>query len=130
MAGKKQDAAKRSAVKPDEKEGINSWVCVSDEEYESFLKKLAACSKPKQFKTIICSKQGVRALVLYDPEKKVFFEKSTGRKVQRFEIPPGCEIAHMSEVGRALLVGGEHFQQVFNRTVTASMMRNGVNGHH
>ncbi len=130
MAGKKQDAVKRSAVKPDEKEGINSWVCVSDEEYESFLKKLAACSKPKQFKTIICSKQGVRALVLYDPEKKVFFEKSTGRKVQRFEIPPGCEIAHMSEVGRALLVGGEHFQQVFNRTVTGSMLRNGVNGHH
>jgi len=130
MASKKQDAAKRSGVKPDEKEGINNWVCVSDEQYEVFLKKLAACSKPKQFKTVICSKQGVRALVLYDPDKKVFLEKCTGRKVQRFELAPGSEIAHMSEVGRALLVGGEHFQQVFDRTVTANMMRNGVTGHH
>ncbi|KAL0020914.1 hypothetical protein WJX77_010632 [Trebouxia sp. C0004] len=58
MAGKKQDAAERSELKPYEKEGIDSWVCVSDEEYESFLKKLAACSKPEQFKTMICSKQG------------------------------------------------------------------------
>ncbi len=130
MAGKKQDTAKRSTVKPDEKEGINSWVCVPDDEYESLLKKLAACSKPKYFKTVICSKQGVRALVLYDPDKKVFYEKCTGRKVQRFELPPGSEIAYMSEVGRALLVGGEHFQQVFDRTVTANMMCNGVTGHH
>ena len=129
MAGKKQDAVKHSALKPDENEGTNNWVCVSDELYESFLKKLAACSKPKEFKTVICSKQGARAFFLYVPEKKVFFEKSTGRKVQRFELPPGCEIGHMSEVGRALLVGGERFQQVFDRTVTANMMRNGVTGH-
>ncbi|DBA75817.1 TPA: hypothetical protein ACH3X1_010222 [Trebouxia sp. C0004] len=130
MAGKKQDAAERSELKPYEKEGIDSWVCVSDEEYESFLKKLAACSKPEQFKTMICSKQGVRALVLCDPAQKFFFEKSTGRQVQRFELPPGCEIAHMSEVGRALVVGGEHLQQVFDRTVIANMARNGVTGHH
>lgn len=55
MASKKQDAAKRSGVKPDEQEGINNWVCVSDEQYEIFLKKLAACSKPKQFKTVIAA---------------------------------------------------------------------------
>ncbi len=122
----KENAQKRDINKQmylDMKAKPTRWVAVSDEEYERFLEKLKTCAKAKHFKATILDKHGVKALVLYDTDKKVFYEKCTGREVHRLQIAPGCEVTWYSEAACALLEEGQpRFQEVLEQTMQMSMM--------
>jgi hypothetical protein len=84
----------------------SSSVAIPGQDYAGMQAKLAACGKPKHFRTTLTDRAGVRSTILYDPVRACFYEKNSRRVVLNVDAlvqdANGQVVAH-STLGAAML---------------------------
>ena len=94
-------------------ETLELVVGITRSQYETFVRDLSNCKKPKHFRGQLIDKSGVRSTVLYDADRKIFYEKCSKRRIHVMSVDD--ESVPLSSEGALLLEALSHGDTAFHR---------------